>query len=146
MLELMRLDQLLKAIYTNAKNGDIAAIDRRLAISMRRARLLGLDRQRSVGRFGSDEDPDAPRVAKVEIVGDPEVERIRWLEERVRFLEAGDTADADADITQSRHSDRMRRGDRPIRRIAGTARLFPAPKPANPPVVRGHRIRRRGAG
>jgi hypothetical protein len=76
MLELMRLDQLLKAIYTNAKNGDIAAIERCLVISMRRARLLRLDRQRSVGRFGSDEDPDAPRVVRVEIVGDLEVERV----------------------------------------------------------------------
>jgi len=75
MLELSRLDQLLKGIYANAKSGDIAAIDRCLAISMRRARLLGLDAPRNGVRFGPDEDEFNPAKVRVEIVNDPETAR-----------------------------------------------------------------------
>ena len=63
-LELMRLDQLPKAIYPSAKDGDIAAIDRCLAISLRRARRMGLD-LRPVAYSGEVEGPDNPRVIKV---------------------------------------------------------------------------------
>jgi hypothetical protein len=88
-LELMRLDQLLGAIWPQAMAGDTTAVDRVLAIMQRRARLMGLDLQPRGGWSGSDSDVvDAPAI-RVEIVGNPEVERMRWLEEeRIRLLEA----------------------------------------------------------
>jgi hypothetical protein len=92
-LELLRSDELLSSIYENALAGDIACIDRCLAIMYRRARLTGLDLQPGgVLRF-SDHGPfedDAQPVMRVEIVGNPEIERVRWLEgERTRLLAAG---------------------------------------------------------
>ena len=83
-LELMRLDELLVGVYGRAISGDVACIDRALAISDRRVRLLGLN---VVHGFGSDLDPPAVRV---EIVGSPDVERVRYLEERPRL--SGETA------------------------------------------------------
>ena len=90
-LELARLDELLAGgLYERAYEGDIAAIDRVLAISYRRARLLGLDLQPGgqmhVGDHGPFEEDD-PKVIRVEILGNPERERTRWLErERERLL------------------------------------------------------------
>jgi hypothetical protein len=42
-LEVGRLDELLKAVWSKAKKGEFAAIDRVLSIMQRRAKLLGLD-------------------------------------------------------------------------------------------------------
>lgn len=89
-LELLRLDQLLNAIWKTALAGDIACIDRCLSIMARRARLLGLDLRPALAENDSDEDID-PRTLKVEIIGDPEIKRLAWLEERsdrLRELEA----------------------------------------------------------
>jgi hypothetical protein len=84
-MELLRLDELLGAIWPNAKSGDIAAVDRVLAISTRRARLMGLDTRPAV-YAGFDTDDDPPKV-RLEIVNNPEIERVRWLEEeRTRLL------------------------------------------------------------
>jgi hypothetical protein len=80
-LELARLDELLVGVYGRAISGDVACIDRALAISDRRVRLLGLN---VVHGFGSDADLDPPAV-RVEIVGSPDVERVRYLEERLRL-------------------------------------------------------------
>jgi hypothetical protein len=94
-LELLRLDKLLAAVWPSAVGGDHAAVDRCLAISARRARLMGLD-LRPAGYMGLDTDEfDQPRV-RVEIVNDPEIERTRWLEERVRLLDGGATANEPA--------------------------------------------------
>jgi hypothetical protein len=85
--ELMRLDELLSAIYERALGGDIAYIDRVLAISYRRARLLGLDLQTGgTLRFGDHgpyetnafDDQGRPLV-RVEIVNSPEAARREWL-------------------------------------------------------------------
>jgi hypothetical protein len=93
-LEALRLDKLLAAVWPGAMAGDIAAVDRCLAISARRSRLLGLDKQ--PGYYGRDDgDADAQEVVRVEIVGSPEPQRLKWLEERserLREIEAGDTA------------------------------------------------------
>jgi len=67
-LELMRLDRLLLAI-PKAISGDLAAIDRCLAIGARRARLLGLD---IVPARPWEDDPPPLRV---EIINDPEATR-----------------------------------------------------------------------
>jgi hypothetical protein len=42
-IELMRLDRLTETVWPLAASGDVAAIDRVLAVSARRSRLLGLD-------------------------------------------------------------------------------------------------------
>ena len=83
-LELFRLDRLLAAVWEGAMGGDIACVDRCLAIMTRRSRLLGLDRQpNAYGR----EETDGEQVVRVEIVGNPEIARVRWLEaERERLL------------------------------------------------------------
>jgi hypothetical protein len=89
VLEAGRLDELQNAIWKNALAGDIAAIDRVLAIMKRRAALLGLDLQRGI-TFSHDGDEIDPRTVRVEIIGDPEPARVKWLEERVRELESGE--------------------------------------------------------
>ena len=84
-MEAMRLDELQNAIWPQALLGDIAAIDRCLAIMKRRAAMLGLDLQPR-GFYGREET-DGEQVVRVEIVGNPEIERVRWLEaERERLL------------------------------------------------------------
>lgn len=98
-LELMRLDQLLAAIWQRALDGDIACVDRCLAIMTRRARLLGLDLQPSAvfvrgAADGVETDADGRPIVRVTIENSPEVQRMEWLEERserLREIEAGDT-------------------------------------------------------
>jgi hypothetical protein len=46
-IELERLDRLLATVWEKAEAGDLAAIDRVLAIQQRRARLLGLDAEKA---------------------------------------------------------------------------------------------------
>jgi hypothetical protein len=92
-LELMRLDAMLGAIWKNALSGDIACIDRCLAIMQRRARLIGLDLRPAayISPDGAEVDMANPPAIRVEIVGNPEIERMRWLEqERLRL--SGETA------------------------------------------------------
>ena len=101
-LELMRLDQLLKAVWPNAMNGDIACIDRCLAIMQRRARLLGLDMQVGGGlRFGpngpvEEVNENGNRTVRVQIVNDPESARREWLLQQ-RIVALGGNPDMDAD-------------------------------------------------
>jgi hypothetical protein len=45
-LEIERLNALMSAVWEKAKAGDLAAIDRVLAIMLRRARLLGIDAEK----------------------------------------------------------------------------------------------------
>lgn len=74
--------------YEKALAGDIAAIDRVLAIMHRRSRLLGLDIQPGGAlRFG-DRGPyeeDQPTV-RVELINNPGIDRMRWLEEELERL------------------------------------------------------------
>lgn len=91
-MEALRLEELQNALWPQALAGDIAVVDRVIQIMKRRAALMGLDRQPS-GWFRDGDETDPQRIM-VEIVGDPEIERLRWLEaERRRLLEAGVTAD-----------------------------------------------------
>jgi hypothetical protein len=99
-MELLRLDELLAGIYQRATLGEIAAIDRVLAIGVRRARLLGLDMQSNAGlRFGADGpsavdniDPvTGERKIRLEIINDPEVcRRERLYLERIKALGGAD--------------------------------------------------------
>jgi hypothetical protein len=88
-LEALRLDAIMNGgLFQRAVDGDLGAIDRVLAIMQRRARLLGLDLQPS-GLFvrGPYEEPIDPRTVKIEIIGDPEPDRVKFLEEeRERLL------------------------------------------------------------
>jgi|DewCreStandDraft_4_1066084.scaffolds.fasta_scaffold92307_1 hypothetical protein len=52
ILELSRLDEALKAIWTDVKKGSLFAIDRFLKISERRSRLLGLDAKTEISLQG----------------------------------------------------------------------------------------------
>ena len=72
------------ALWERCLAGDIGAINTALKIMVRRAAMLGLDLQPGFGR----EDGDGDRgVVRVEIIGNPEIERVRWLEaERERLL------------------------------------------------------------
>ena len=90
--ELARLDECLASIYPAALNGDVAAVDRVLAIGVRRARLLGLDAAPVVSlRAGSGDSYDLdPPKARIEIVNGTDPDHIRRLEERLRLLEAGE--------------------------------------------------------
>jgi hypothetical protein len=45
MLELLRLDDMLFAVYESARGGDLKAVDSVLKVMERRAKLLGLDAQ-----------------------------------------------------------------------------------------------------
>jgi hypothetical protein len=82
-LELARLDQMWSAIYERAIAGDLACIDRLLAIQARRAKLLGLDLAVSAslnlgrnGKRGHEIDPvDGRRKVDVVIINDPEASR-----------------------------------------------------------------------
>ena len=85
-LELMRLDELLGAIWKTALSGDIACIDRCVMIMHRRARLLGLDLQPSLRAGDGPVDEHGVPVVRVEIVNDPEIKRVQWLEERSERL------------------------------------------------------------
>jgi hypothetical protein len=86
-LEVLRLDELLTGVYEKGINGDIPALDRVLAIQVRRARLLALDQAQGGGiRFGADgptEDAsDGVHVIRVEVVGNPEATRASQPPER----------------------------------------------------------------
>ena len=92
LLELARLDECLAGIYPAALSGDVAAVDRVLSIQARRARMLGLDAQPVRFGAGADEFDNPPKV-RIEIVGGPDPDHVRHLEERLRLLtqaEAGD--------------------------------------------------------
>ena len=87
ILECGRLDAMTAVLWPAVLLGDIGAIDRVLAIMARRARLLGLDLQRPSLFSGHDGEEIDPQVIKVEIVGNPEIARVRWLKsERERLL------------------------------------------------------------
>lgn len=64
MLELGRLDEALKAIWTKVKKGDLFAIDRYLKISERRSRLLGLDARQEINLSGEIRTGDIEQVRK----------------------------------------------------------------------------------
>lgn len=87
-MEALRLDELQSAIWPAAMLGDIAAIDRVLSIMKRRAAMMGLDLRPAL--YG-DNDGEAivdPSTIKVEIVGNPEIERVRWMESEIIRLRA----------------------------------------------------------
>jgi hypothetical protein len=79
-LELLRLDALSKALYERATSGgDLAAVDRMLAIGDRRARLTGLYKHsgealriQPAGKGTPAKESSGVRVVRVEIVSVPE--------------------------------------------------------------------------
>ena len=108
-LELARLDELLAGgLYGQALAGDIASIDRVLAIMHRRARLMGLDQQTGsrmmIGLNGPfEEDGFDPKVIRVEVVGNPEAARREWLlQKRIAALGGDPNIDGESD-TPPRH-------------------------------------------
>jgi hypothetical protein len=59
-VEIDRLDALHRAVWPDAMEGKLGAIDRCLAISKRRAELLGLDAPSKHQVTGKDGEPIAP--------------------------------------------------------------------------------------
>lgn len=73
-LELARLDDLLLALWPEARRGNVAKVDRVLKVMARRAALLGLDAPR---RFAEVLDPRREAEAIAAEIGKPElVDRI----------------------------------------------------------------------
>lgn len=85
-IELLRLDELMAGIYGKALDGDVAAVDRVLAISFRRAKLLGLD----VWFGPAPVDEFAQPAVEVQVVGGPDPDHVRRLERRLHELEGSD--------------------------------------------------------
>ena len=80
-LEALRLDELTLSVFPAASAGDLAAIDAMLHIMGRRARLLGLDTPVRWAPGVGDEF--TPSQVAIEIVGGPDPEHVRRLEERL---------------------------------------------------------------
>ncbi len=59
-MELARLDDILHSISPGVQDGDLQAVDRALKVSMRRARLLGLDRKPSEEDPAGEKRKDSP--------------------------------------------------------------------------------------
>ena len=104
-IEIARLDMMLERVWPAAAGIgsepvegaeivamplDYAAIDRVLAIMRRKTQLMGADLQPMVGRGDASRfNPDGTRapdpVVHLIIDGDPEPQRIRWLEDQARL-------------------------------------------------------------
>jgi hypothetical protein len=81
-IESLRLDEMTTVVYPAASAGDLVAIDRMLDIMRRRARLLGLDTpvRWAPGVAPGAGDEFTTSQAAIEIVGGPDLERVRRLE------------------------------------------------------------------
>ena len=85
-IESLRLDEMTAVVYPAASAGDLVAIDRLLDIMRRRTRLLGLDMPvRWAPGVGVSGDSD-PSTVGIEIVNNPEIERMRRLEAALEAL------------------------------------------------------------
>ncbi len=87
LLECNRLDMMTAVLWPAVLLGDLGAITTVLKVMCRRSALLGLDLQRP-GYFGREDGEEVdPHTVKVEIVGNPEIAKMEWLEsERERLL------------------------------------------------------------
>jgi hypothetical protein len=79
-MELLRLDELTEGLYAAAKGGDVAAVDRVLSIMQRRSRIMGVDVQPLTSVRVNEGDRSDVGIVRVEIINNPEIERLRWLE------------------------------------------------------------------
>jgi hypothetical protein len=87
LLEANRLDVMTAVLWPAVLLGDLGAITTVLKIMCRRAAMMGLDLQRGFSFGREDGEEIDPSTIKVEIVGNPEIARVRWLEEeRERLL------------------------------------------------------------
>ena len=86
-IDVAQCNVMLEKVWPAVLMGDIAAINTMLAIMRRIAQIMGVDLQPMVGRgdasrFGDDSAP-VEQLVRVEIVGNPQIERVRWLEAQV---------------------------------------------------------------
>lgn len=70
-VELDRLDALHRAVWEEALQGNLGAVDRALRISAQRCRLMGLDAPQRVAMTSTDLDLDAAVAALVEAAQTP---------------------------------------------------------------------------
>lgn len=78
-LELDRLERLQAGLWTKASRGDLGAVDRVLAISKRRAQLLGLDVAKGRVSVSAQSSADHDRDEPGEVIGE---DRVRQMRER----------------------------------------------------------------
>ena len=81
---------MMEKVWPAVLMGDIAAINSALAIQRRIAQLMGVDLQPMVGRgdatrFNADGTQAPDPVIHLVIEGDPEPQRLRWLEDQARL-------------------------------------------------------------
>ena len=82
-LELQRLDAMLLGLWTKAKSGDVAAVDRALRIMERRANFLGIDAPKATVAMTTDAPNDVrqqllDRIASLNPGDEPdEAEEVR---------------------------------------------------------------------
>ena len=84
----------LEKVWPAVLMGDIAAINSMLAIQRRIAQLMGVDLQPMVGRgdatrFNADGAQAPDQVIRLVIEGDPEPQRLKWLEDQARNAPRG---------------------------------------------------------
>ena len=101
-LENERLDDLLRAIYQTAVQGDHGAIDRILRIMERRAKLWGLDAPVRQELSGPEGGPVA--FEEVSLSDDERAERIAALFDRARARATGQVVGDDAGLLAGRAS------------------------------------------
>ena len=88
LLEANRLDVMQNALWPACLLGDLGAITTVLKIMCRRAAMMGLDLRYGSSYGREDGDGDGERVVRVEIIGNPEPQRVKWLEDEVIRLRA----------------------------------------------------------
>jgi hypothetical protein len=88
LLECSRLDVMTEKLWPAVLMGDLGAITTVLKIMCRRAAMMGLDLQRGSSYGREDGETDGERVVRVEIIGNPEPQRVKWLEDEVIRLRA----------------------------------------------------------
>ena len=84
LLEAGRLDLMQNALWPQCLLGDIGAINAVLRIMVRRAQMMGLDLQPNY--YGREDGDAEPQAIRVEIVGNPQIDKVRWLEDERRRL------------------------------------------------------------
>lgn len=84
--ELSRLDGMLAGLWQDARKGDVAAVDRVLKISERRAKLLGLDAPVRLAHTGNDGGPILTRNDGIDLATLTD-EELRAYEDLARAVE-----------------------------------------------------------
>jgi hypothetical protein len=98
LLQLVRLDRMLNAIWNKVLDGDLAAIDRALKIMDRQAKLLGLDEPEKHEHF--TQGTTAVVVAESSQWADMDDETLGLVTQNLLLASAYDSTDAGASLPE----------------------------------------------